>query len=264
MKKLKQFVAMGLAAAMVISSSMTSLAAQWQQSEAGWWWQEDDGTRPANIWKWLDGNRDNIAECYYFDGNGYMLANTTTPDNYQVNADGAWIVNNVVQIQIVSADGGTGGGSGGTDGSGTGTDNGGSGNTSAYDNGGYDSYGVSNSAMEMIGNSREENAKFGEIEVSEQNVGLVIHYANGFSIRYPKEGTGTSKRLFVSNKASDLDGTHLFKYWKPDVSMEEAANHLHRNGFSNDINGAYANGPTCWVTVGGGRSLIWQRNSVYL
>lgn len=54
----------------------------------------------------LDGNGDGVAECYYFDGNGYMLANTTTPDGYTVNADGAWTVNGVVQTKSVAVNNG--------------------------------------------------------------------------------------------------------------------------------------------------------------
>ena len=40
-----------------------------------------------------------ISECYYFDGNGYMAANTTTPDGYTVDGSGAWVVDGVVQTQ---------------------------------------------------------------------------------------------------------------------------------------------------------------------
>ena len=40
-----------------------------------------------------------VAECYYFDGNGYMAANTTTPDGYTVDGSGAWVVDGVVQTQ---------------------------------------------------------------------------------------------------------------------------------------------------------------------
>lgn len=32
-------------------------------------------------------------------GNGYMLADTATPDGYTVHANGAWTVNGVVQMQ---------------------------------------------------------------------------------------------------------------------------------------------------------------------
>lgn len=45
---------------------------------------------PVSQWKWLDGNKDGIYECYAFDSNGYIYTNTTTPDGYTVNADGAW------------------------------------------------------------------------------------------------------------------------------------------------------------------------------
>lgn len=64
----------------------------WQQDARGWWWKNDDGSSyPVNCWRWLDGNRDGLAECYYFGSDGYMLAGTVTPDGYSVNADGAWI-----------------------------------------------------------------------------------------------------------------------------------------------------------------------------
>ena len=101
MKTMKKIVALVMAMAMVVGSNMTVFAAGWQQNTTGWWWQNDDGSWPANSWQWLDGNGDGVAECYYFDGNGYMLANTTTPDGYTVNADGAWTVNGVVQAKNV-------------------------------------------------------------------------------------------------------------------------------------------------------------------
>jgi len=55
----------------------------------------------ASTWQWIDGNNDGIAECYYFDRAGYMLANTSTPDGYQVNASGAWVQNGAVQTKNV-------------------------------------------------------------------------------------------------------------------------------------------------------------------
>lgn len=56
------------------------------------------GTSFAGEWQWIDGNGDGIAECYYME-NGTALTNTTTPDGYQVNETGAWIVDGVVQTQ---------------------------------------------------------------------------------------------------------------------------------------------------------------------
>lgn len=92
------------AAAMLLAASMTipALAGQWKQDTTGWWWQNDDGSYPASSWQWLDGNNDGVAECYYFDGNGYMLANTTTPDGYTVDGNGAWTVDGVVQTQAAN------------------------------------------------------------------------------------------------------------------------------------------------------------------
>lgn len=102
---LKKAVALLLAGAMMAGSAMTTLAAagQWKQDAVGWWW-ERNGRYPTNAWVWIDGNNDGAAECYYFDGNGYMLSNTTTPDGCTVNADGAWTVNGVIQVQATNSD----------------------------------------------------------------------------------------------------------------------------------------------------------------
>ncbi len=85
---------------------MTSFAAtgQWKKNDTGWWWERLGGGYPTNAWVWIDGNNDGKAECYYFDSVGYMLANTTTPDGYTVNADGAWTQNGVVQTQGTNSD----------------------------------------------------------------------------------------------------------------------------------------------------------------
>lgn len=102
---LKKAAALLLAGAMMAGSAMTTLATagQWKQDAVGWWW-ERNGRYPTNAWVWIDGNNDGSAECYYFDGNGYMLSNTITPDGCTVNADGAWTVNGVVQVQATNSD----------------------------------------------------------------------------------------------------------------------------------------------------------------
>lgn len=100
MKKLVRKVLFG--AAMTLMMTSTAFGAGWKKDHKGWWWNNDDGSWPASKWEWLDGNQDGIAECYYFDANGYMLSNTTTPDGYQVNADGAWVENGVVKTKQLS------------------------------------------------------------------------------------------------------------------------------------------------------------------
>lgn len=91
---------MGVMVIVSAAMSITAYAGEWQSTDSGLWrWKNDDGSYPSNSWQWLDGNRDGIAECYYFDESGYLLTDTTTPDNYQVNSEGAWIVDGHIQIQ---------------------------------------------------------------------------------------------------------------------------------------------------------------------
>ena len=101
MRRMKKAIAIVIATATMASQAMTAMAAEWKQNEIGYWYQEDNGSYPTNSWKWINGR------CYYFDSNGYMLANTTTPDGYTVDATGAWTVNGVVQTQSTGQTSGT-------------------------------------------------------------------------------------------------------------------------------------------------------------
>ena len=101
MKNTKKLLAIVIATATMASQAMPAMAAEWKQNEIGYWYQEDNGSYPTNSWKWINGR------CYYFDSNGYMLANTTTPDGYTVDATGAWTVNGVVQTQSTEQTSGT-------------------------------------------------------------------------------------------------------------------------------------------------------------
>ncbi len=71
----------------------------WQKNETGWWY----GTNAAGTtwyhdgWQWIDGYKDGFSECFYFTPNGYIVTNGKTPDGYDVNADGQWSINGVVQ-----------------------------------------------------------------------------------------------------------------------------------------------------------------------
>ena len=91
---------LGLAAGLSIFSAIPAFAAgTWHHDQYGWWYY-DNGWY-VNCWQWIDGNDDGIKECYYFNQDGYCLTNTTTPDGYTVNGDGAWVVDGVVQTQVV-------------------------------------------------------------------------------------------------------------------------------------------------------------------
>ena len=82
MKKVKLFFAVSVASAVL---SMTSFAGECKQDASGWWYQNDDGSYPTNTWKEINGKQ------YYFDNNGYILTNTSTPDGQKVDASGALI-----------------------------------------------------------------------------------------------------------------------------------------------------------------------------
>ena len=89
---------------LTLALAVPAFAGQWQQNTEGWWYSQDDGTYPANGWYWIDTDRDGTAECYYFNQSGYCLISQTTPDGELTDANGAWMVNNVVQTQKVTAE----------------------------------------------------------------------------------------------------------------------------------------------------------------
>lgn len=69
---------------------VTAFAGNWEQAGTDWKYA-DNGTYMTG-WQWIDG------KSYYFDGNGIM-AKSTVIDGYELNADGQWTVNGVVQTQ---------------------------------------------------------------------------------------------------------------------------------------------------------------------
>lgn len=104
----KAIITMATAAVLMAAMSVPAFAAGWQQNATGKWYgtNEDNTTWYANGWQWID-DGNNIAHCYYFDTNGYILTNTTTPDGYIVNENGRWVTDlnlvpgGVVQGQFI-------------------------------------------------------------------------------------------------------------------------------------------------------------------
>lgn len=72
-------------------------AGSWEQDNFGWKYKNDAGIYVTSNWEWIDANNDGNKECFYFNELGYLLTNTITPDGYTVNANGEWVINNVVQ-----------------------------------------------------------------------------------------------------------------------------------------------------------------------
>ena len=101
-KKLMLAACIGLLSAV---SAVPAYAGVWKtgdgENTGRWWYDNEDGTWAAAQWKWIDGNHDGTAECYFFDESGWLASNTVTPDGYTVNADGAWTVDGIVQTKKV-------------------------------------------------------------------------------------------------------------------------------------------------------------------
>ena len=91
MKKLWKVLC--LTVMMCLALPLISFAGQWQQDTNGWWYQNTNGSYLSNGWYWIGDS------CYYFNDQGYVLTNTTTPDGQAVNESGAWMVNGVVQTR---------------------------------------------------------------------------------------------------------------------------------------------------------------------
>lgn len=70
-----------------------SMASGWKLIDNIWYFfnVNHNGTfgKMLTGWQWVDGY------CYYLGQDGKMLANTITPDGYQVNSDGQWVENGV-------------------------------------------------------------------------------------------------------------------------------------------------------------------------
>ena len=89
-EQLKKFVTVSMCMCLSVVCSFTAFAGEWKQNNIGWWYVEENGSYPVNAWREVNG------KWYYFDGVGYMLHDTITPDGYTVGSDGAWIKDETV------------------------------------------------------------------------------------------------------------------------------------------------------------------------
>ncbi len=84
-----KFISIVLAILTASNISITAFAGQWEPSGEDWRYKNDNGDY-ATGWQWIDG------KSYYFGEDGTM-AKDTVVDGFQVNADGQWTVDGVVQ-----------------------------------------------------------------------------------------------------------------------------------------------------------------------
>ncbi len=230
----KHVLIVAAATIMTLAVNTTALAAGWQKDSAGWWWQQEDGTRISGEWRWLDGNLDGTAECYYFDTSGYMLAGVTTPDGYELNSDGAWMVNGIVQTKEAEIPGTKQGN---------------------LEDDGYNEWGLSNTALAMFKNSREENAKYGEVKEDKTAQETSVYYANGFLVSYP-DSASFYKMVMAVDQDLNFHNEKLFQYYDSGIaSGKEAENYLLGKGWIHGAygpNACYADGATVWINAGDG------------
>ncbi len=215
----KQATMLAMAMAMTIGAATTAMAAEWKQDAKGWWWQNDDGSYPVSQWQWLDGNGDGIAESYCFDASGYMYANTTTPDGYQVNADGQWLANGAVQTKAVQASAPANNAQNGT-----------------YSTSEYDNNGISLAALDMFGRTRAENAKYGEETTVENGASVTVVYKNGLLIDYDFDGGYNGVDTVVEANRSNIK--KLFRYADLGTDDKDMVRILKKMGYdcyTNDV-----------------------------
>lgn len=207
-------------------------AAEWHHDGTGWRYRKPNGYDASREWVWHDWDGDGTAELYYLDVNGYLLVGGGVSDNgHTVNGDGARVENGVVLTQPATP-------------------------VYAPENT-YNAQGVSNIALEMVDNTREENVKFGEVIVYESGTQhLRITYANGFVMEY--DASNSDRTLSASGKGNDK---LLFRYYDSSfTSAEEIADYLHGKGFKDGYGGTYANGSTCRIGLGDGHPMMWHES----
>lgn len=100
----KKIITALLTGVFTASFSLSAFAGNWLDLTIGWQYDKTGmGGLAHDEWLWIDGNKDGIAECYYFDGTGFMW-HDREKDGYVLNSDGQWIVDGVVQTKQVEID----------------------------------------------------------------------------------------------------------------------------------------------------------------
>ena len=88
---MKKKIVAAMAIMVSLAITIPAYAGSWVQDARGWWYQKDNGSYAHDCWRWIDRNNDGMAEEYFFNAEGYLLVNTTTPDGKRVDGNGARI-----------------------------------------------------------------------------------------------------------------------------------------------------------------------------
>ena len=84
---MRHFRLLTITTLITLSTSLSAFAGSWEEDAKGWWYKNNDGSYPRGTWFTFA----TTGKQYYFDNDGYLLVNTTTPDGYKVGPDGAYL-----------------------------------------------------------------------------------------------------------------------------------------------------------------------------
>lgn len=88
----------------IVAAFSETFAAQLIDQKYGKICVKDDSSHAKSEWVTIDTDGDGFGEYYYFNNDGFLVVNQTTPDGYVVNSKGQYVVNGVVQtIKIDSS-----------------------------------------------------------------------------------------------------------------------------------------------------------------
>lgn len=104
--KMKHLFGAALACILGLCMTIPAFAGVWKVENGVWHYDYTGrGVKEGWLkdqWAWIDGNHDGISECYYFDADGNMLADTII-DGYQVNSNGQWEVDGIIQTKTANS-----------------------------------------------------------------------------------------------------------------------------------------------------------------
>lgn len=99
----KKLAVVGVALGLSVLSAIPAFAGWYEDANGRYYsfYTEEHHSHYENEWAWIDADLDGVAECYYLGENSYVARNTTI-DGWQVNENGAWVVDGVVQTRTAA------------------------------------------------------------------------------------------------------------------------------------------------------------------